>query len=135
MRIVCDEGKCVGCLACVVTCLDHHYPAHAADAVPPRRYRKTVRPSGYTRYETYSCCHCKNAPCAAACPVGAIRKDASGWVLTDRNACVGCGACLSACPFGIPQMGHDGKMVKCDGCGGQPNCVKICPNGALRVQP
>ena len=42
MRIVCDNEKCTGCLACVVTCLDHHYPAEAHGAVPPRRYEKAV---------------------------------------------------------------------------------------------
>lgn len=135
MRIVCENEKCTGCLACVVTCLDHHYSADVSDAVAPRRYKKAVQPSGYTKYDTYSCYHCKNAPCAAACPVGAIRQDESGWVLVDRLACVGCGQCVKACPFHIPQIDKGDKMVKCDGCGGDPNCVKICPNGALSIQP
>ena len=134
MRIVCENEKCTGCLACVVTCLDHHYPADAVGAVAPRRYEKKVQPSGYTKYDTFSCHHCPNAPCVAACPVGAIRQDESGWVLVDRDVCIGCGACGKACPFHIPQRGHDGKMVKCDGCGGEPNCVKICPNGALKIE-
>ena len=134
MRIVCENEKCTGCLACVVTCLDHHYPADANGAVAPRRYQKAVQPSGYTKYDTYSCHHCSNAPCAAVCPVGAIRQDESGWVLVDRGACIGCGACGKVCPLHIPQRGHDGKMVKCDGCGGDPNCVKVCPNGALKIE-
>lgn len=134
MRIVCENEKCTGCLACVVTCLDHHYPADAVGAVSPRRYKKAVQPSGYTKYDTYSCYHCKNAHCVAACPVSAIRQDESGWVLVDRDLCVGCGTCAQACPFHIPQIDRNGKMVKCDGCGGDPNCVKVCPNHALSVQ-
>ena len=134
MRIVCDNQKCTGCLACVVTCLDHHYPGDAKGAVAPRRYKKSVQPSGYTKYDTYSCYHCKSAPCAAVCPVKAIQQE-NGWVMVNREVCIGCGQCVKACPFGIPQRGHDGKMVKCDGCGGEPNCVKVCPNGALTVEP
>lgn len=134
MKIVCESGRCTGCLACVVTCLDRHYSADAHNAVPPRRYAKTVLPSGYTRYETTSCHHCENAPCAAACPAGAIRRDEGGWTRVDRTVCIGCGACAKACPFHIPQRGHDGKIVKCDGCGGDPGCVRSCPNGALSVR-
>ena len=134
MRIVCDNQKCTGCLACVVTCLDHHYPSGAKGAVAPRRYKKSVQPSGYTKYDTYSCYHCKSAPCAAVCPVKAIQQE-NGWVMVNREVCIGCGQCVKACPFGIPQRGHDGKMVKCDGCGGEPNCVKVCPNGALTIEP
>lgn len=134
MRVVCDNRKCTGCLACVVTCLDHHYPSDAKGAVAPRRYKKSVQPSGYTKYDTYSCYHCKSASCAEVCPVGAIRQE-NGWVTVDREVCIGCGQCIKACPFGIPQLGHDGKMIKCDGCGGEPNCVKVCPNNALTVEP
>lgn len=134
MRIVCETDKCTGCLACVVTCIDHHYPADAHDAVSLRRYAKTVLPSGYTKYDTESCHHCENAPCVKSCPVGAIRQDDSGWVLVDRAVCIGCRMCLRVCPFDIPQFDSERKMVKCDGCGGDPNCVRVCPNDALSVQ-
>ena len=89
MKIVCENEKCNGCLACVVSCLDHHYPADACGAVAPRRYKKAVQPSGYTKYDTYSCHHCEDAPCAAVCPTGAIRKSEDGWVRVDRAVCVG----------------------------------------------
>jgi Fe-S-cluster-containing dehydrogenase component len=45
--------------------------------------------------------------------------------------------CLTACPFGIPQFGSDGKMKKCDFCldrlekGLNPACIDVCPTRAL----
>lgn len=134
MRIICDESKCIGCLACVVSCLDHHYDANAADAVAPRLHRKAVRPSGLEQMETDSCHHCMNAACMAACPVGALSRDEHGFVVVERSQCIGCGVCARACPYQIPRKDTQGKMVKCDGCGGQtPACVTICPMGALRL--
>ena len=134
MRIVSDNDKCTGCLACVVTCIDHHYSETEKDAVSGRLYKLTVESSGYTKYITESCRHCKNAPCAAVCPAGAITVSESGWVQISRALCIGCRACAGACPFDIPQFNPDGTMFKCDGCGGDPACINICPNKALSLK-
>ena len=134
MRILCDESRCIGCLACVVSCLDRHCDASQTQALSPRRYRKTVRPSGLMQYETYSCRHCAGAPCIGVCPMDALFRDRHGFVALKRDKCVGCGACVRACPFQIPQIDKDWKMVKCGGCGGEaPACVSACPMGALRL--
>ena len=37
-----------------------------------------------------------------------------------------CGLCIAACPEAAPLRGADGKVVKCDLCGGDPQCVKAC---------
>lgn len=134
MRVVCDKDKCVGCLACVVTCIDHHYTEDALHPVSGRKYSRVTMPSGYTKYITESCYHCKKAACMNACLFGAISRDEQGWVIVDQDKCIGCGSCEKACPFHIPQFTSDDKMFKCDGCGGDPSCVKICPNGALSVK-
>jgi anaerobic dimethyl sulfoxide reductase subunit B (iron-sulfur subunit) len=55
--------------------------------------------------------------------------------VVDRDKCNGCQECLSACPFDVPQFGHDGTLQKCDFCmglAGGPACVASCPTGALR---
>ena len=134
MRIVCDSEKCVGCLACVVACMDRHCDGADAGALSPRLHRKVVRSGGVLQHETDSCRHCVDAPCAASCPVGALQRSETGIVVHDRERCVGCGLCVRVCPYEIPRI-HNGKMVKCDLCeGGAPACVGYCPFGALRVE-
>ena len=72
-------------------------------------------------------------------PQGAISKRIEdGIVVVDRSKCIGCRACLDACPFGIPQYDEDGTMRKCDMClermetGQKPICVATCPTQALK---
>ena len=133
-RVICDKSRCIGCLTCVISCLDHHYGAEETDAIPPRGYARETLPSGLMQYFTESCRHCGDAPCAQACPVGAIVKRENGLVAVDQEACIGCRACARACPFGVPRFNKAGKMVKCDGCGGKkPACVHSCPRHALSV--
>jgi Fe-S-cluster-containing dehydrogenase component len=37
-----------------------------------------------------------------------------------------------ACPFGNAVYdAASGSVLKCDTCGGSPECVRFCPNGAL----
>lgn len=49
----------------------------------------------------------------------------------DKNVCIGCGACVGACPVGAISPDEDGKMVidkeKCISCG---TCYAVCPVGA-----
>ena len=41
-----------------------------------------------------------SVPCEDACPVGAIKKDETGFASIDFEKCINCGKCISACPFG-----------------------------------
>lgn len=38
--------------------------------------------------------------CIEACPVGAIAFDAEGKAEINKEVCVGCGACAATCPVG-----------------------------------
>lgn len=134
MRVVSDNSKCMGCLTCIVTCTDHHYAIDDPDPVPFRKYERHTWPSGFTAYITDSCHHCKDASCIEACPAGALTTDEEGVVTVDHESCIGCMACSSACPFDIPKFRADGRMVKCDMCGGDPQCLVACPAGALRIE-
>ena len=139
-KIVCDLKKCSGCLACVVACIDQHYDETVEDAVSCRIHEKQTMPSGLVCYKTRSCLHCEDAPCAKVCPVGALTRNAQGFVVLDRAACIGCRACASACPHDIPRFDGEGKLVKCDGCavrvahGLEPACVRACTTGCLKLQ-
>ena len=81
------------------------------------------------------CNQCKNAFCEKACPTNAfVRDEITGALKIDANLCVGCGACVDACPYGFIKISpKENKVYKCDLCGGNPQCVNYCPTGALEV--
>jgi Fe-S-cluster-containing dehydrogenase component len=64
-------------------------------------------------------------------------------VHVDEAACSGCGVCVEACGYGVPQITGDGVMRKCDVCidheaAGEaievPPCVDTCPGTALILE-
>jgi formate dehydrogenase beta subunit/formate dehydrogenase gamma subunit len=85
------------------------------------------------------CMHCAEPGCMIACPAeGAIVQYASGIVDFVHEACIGCGYCMTGCPFNIPKFDAGIRRVyKCTMCSdrvGQglgPACVKACPTGCL----
>ena len=141
--IVFDAARCIGCQACEVACKQWN----GIPATQPA-YRWVVErdrgefPDVKRTFLSESCHQCVYPACVAACPRRAITRDgATGLVRIDAAACVGCGACVDACPWHIPAKRADGTMGKCDGCAtcgltpeGLPHCVATCPMQALRMQ-
>jgi Fe-S-cluster-containing dehydrogenase component len=82
------------------------------------------------------CKQCENPPCMEVCPKEAIFRDVElNRLLIDRQKCVGCGYCVSACPFGAIKLDKQkAKSYKCDLCGGDPECVKVCEPMAIVYQ-
>ena len=85
------------------------------------------------------CMHCEDPGCLKACPSpGAIVQYANGIVDFQQDQCVGCGYCVTGCPFNVPRISKkDNKAYKCTLCsdrvavGREPACVKTCPTGAI----
>lgn len=83
--------------------------------------------------------HCADPGCLKACPSpGAIVQYANGIVDFKEENCIGCGYCITGCPFDIPRISKkDSKAYKCTLCsdrvavGLEPACVKTCPTGAI----
>ncbi len=121
--------KCTGCLQCEMAC-----SYHAEGAFNPSRSRIkvfTFHEAG--RFAPYTCTQCDEAWCMHACPVEAITTDLdTGAKVVSESKCVGCKVCTIACPFGTINFHHvSGKVVKCDLCGGDPECAKACPTDAI----
>lgn len=115
--MVIDLNSCVGCLACTIACLRENVARQLEDGVdmpdPPLQYARTrpverydVRVRGWpARVPLFvQCHHCDNPPCVAACPTGASHVADGGLVLTDKERCIGCRACMVACPYGARTM-------------------------------
>jgi Fe-S-cluster-containing dehydrogenase component len=85
------------------------------------------------------CMHCDSPTCAEVCPADAIKRTGDGVVQTARKPrCIACNNCVLACPFGVPKMESEMKlMMKCDMCydrtseGKKPMCASVCPSQAL----
>jgi carbon-monoxide dehydrogenase iron sulfur subunit len=77
------------------------------------------------------CFHCESPACADACPMDAISRNDIGTVVVDYAACTGCAECVEACPYGMIVLNNEGLAYKCDFCGGDPECVKVCQPMAI----
>lgn len=134
-----DPARCVQCHACEAACKALH------GVEPGVRWRRVIPvwsgafPAVTNKSVSFACLHCGDPPCEAICPRGAIEKRREdGIVVVDPKKCFGCHLCFTACPFGVPQFGSDGRMQKCDLCvdlldqGKEPACVATCPAEALR---
>ena len=88
------------------------------------------------------CKHCVNAGCMEACPTGAIIRSEFDTVVIQQDICNGCGYCVPACPFGVPELSmFDGKAHKCTLCYDrlkdnlEPACAKSCPTDSIQFGP
>ena len=135
LRVI--EERCVGCRICELACSMAHRgggfnPRSALIRVESNREMGLNKPVSHIDYPCI-CRQCEPAPCAEACPAGAFDTNAALSIrLIDQEVCTGCEQCLGACPRGMVLMDTEtGKAGKCDLCGGEPLCVRYCPEGAL----
>jgi carbon-monoxide dehydrogenase iron sulfur subunit len=131
MRIRFDSSRCIGCRGCELACSAVH-----VDEFNPARSRIRVQVDAVEgRCEINICRSCGKPRCVEACTYGACTRDKElGTIKIDNSMCVACYACVEACPFGadfVDPVEH--TPLVCDGCGGDPACVRYCPSGALTV--
>jgi Fe-S-cluster-containing dehydrogenase component/formate-dependent nitrite reductase membrane component NrfD len=133
-----DHRKCIGCHACSVACKEEH-------RVPLGVYRTWVKyvekgafPTTQRHFTVLRCNHCEHAPCVTICPVTALYKRPDGIVDFDPNVCIGCKACMQACPYDALYIDpNTNTAAKCNFCahrvenGLQPSCEIVCPTQAI----
>jgi anaerobic dimethyl sulfoxide reductase subunit B (iron-sulfur subunit) len=143
-----DNNRCTGCKACQLACKDYK------DLSIETNFRRvfdyeggaftdngdgTWATNSFAYHVSVACNHCAMPACLAACAVGAISKDVdNGLVLIDSAICIGCGNCVTACPYSVPKMNTETTIaVKCDACVDRqadnmpPVCVDACQMRAL----
>ena len=162
-----DATLCIGCKACEVACKQwNNLPAEATDQLTGSSYDNTLDLGATTwRHVAFIeqelprdqsarsadvawlmvsdvCKHCVHAGCLEACPTGAIVRTEFGTVIVQEDICNGCGYCVPACPFGVPQIDHaDGLAKKCTLCydrlvdGYEPACAQACPTDSILFGP
>jgi Fe-S-cluster-containing dehydrogenase component len=132
-----DIKKCVGCCDCVVACqVENNVPhGYCRDWVT-----ETVNgtyPQVEIEIRSERCNHCDNSPCVRCCPTGASHIEEGGIVVVTHHKCIGCGACIQACPYDARYTHPDGYVDKCTFCqhrvqaGQKPACVEVCPTKCL----
>jgi formate dehydrogenase iron-sulfur subunit len=132
-----DATLCIGCKACEVACKQwNQLPGDAPGdvlAMTGFSYDNTVdlgattwrhvafverpSPAGVAWLMLSDVCkHCVHAGCLDACPTGAIMRTEFDTVVIQDNICNGCGYCVPACPFGVPQIDdHDVATLRAGG--------------------
>ncbi|MFC2072187.1 4Fe-4S dicluster domain-containing protein [Chloroflexota bacterium] len=162
-----DTSKCMACRGCQVACKQwwelpavattnrgtyENPPDLSAETWNKIRF-KEIGSNGTVSwlFTRQACMHCTEAACVKVCPTYARGYHELGFVTLDQERCIGCGRCLMACPFGVPQFGGQdvsnrlaielgGARTVTYNClfcadrvegGLAPSCAKTCPSGAI----
>lgn len=149
-----DIEKCQGCASCMLACSLIHEGVESLSLSRIQMMQDSFA-SFPTDLTIEQCRQCVDPLCVEVCPTGALAADHSyGNVrMVDKEKCIGCGLCFSACPYepsraflaADPAYGDELKSRKCDLCanapyhweeaGGGPDgtqaCVAVCPVGAI----
>jgi len=136
--MVIKTERCVGCQSCTVACKSEwDVPNGYARTRVPETGTSGTFPNLNTSFHVNQCNHCDRPTCVPACPSGATYQAEDGTVQIDRALCIGCGACVAACPYRARYIDPGaGKADKCDFCtprreqGLAPACVLTCPGEA-----
>lgn len=150
-----DTTLCIGCKACEVACNewnDNEYTIGTFDGsyqTMPELTHNFWNLIKFNEQEQhgaaswlmskYQCMHCADAGCMEACPAPeAIVRLENGTVDFNHGNCIGCGYCITGCPFDVPRLSPTSKKVyKCTLCsdrtavGLEPACIKTCPTNCL----
>ena len=112
--MVIDTKRCFGCQTCAVACKTannlpkgvrwNHIITSASSDVD---CGGGTFPNIDMTYLPISCQHCAKPACVEVCPTGASYRSDEGVVLVNAEACIGCKACIAACPYDVRVLNED----------------------------
>lgn len=129
-----DLRKCIGCHACTIACKAEHQIPVGVNRCWVKTVEKGTFPDTRRFFFPVLCNQCVDAPCVRICPTNALFKRRDGIVDLNGSACIGCRACMEACPYDqlfIDPNTHTAE--KCNFCANRvenhllPACVSVCP--------
>jgi Fe-S-cluster-containing dehydrogenase component/formate-dependent nitrite reductase membrane component NrfD len=137
---VIDQDRCIGCHACTTACKSENLVPLSVTRTYVKHVDVGVFPQTRRAHQVTRCNQCAHAPCVTACPTSAMFKRADGIVDFDKSICIGCKACMAACPYDAIFINpEDHSAEKCNFCahridtGLEPACVVVCPTQAILV--
>ena len=129
-----DLRKCIGCHACTIACKAEHEIPVGVNRCWVKTVEKGTFPDTRRFFLPVLCNQCDEAPCVSICPTNALFKRRDGIVDLHGDSCIGCRACMVACPYDqlfIDPNTHTAE--KCNFCANRvenellPACVSVCP--------
>jgi len=137
---VIDQSRCIGCHACTTACKSENDVPLSVTRTYVKSVDVGIFPEARRNFQVTRCNQCADAPCTVACPTSAMYRRPDGIVDFDKSICIGCKACMAACPYDAIFINpEDHSAEKCNFCahrldvGLEPACVVVCPTGALLV--
>jgi Fe-S-cluster-containing dehydrogenase component/formate-dependent nitrite reductase membrane component NrfD len=131
---VIDLKKCIGCHACTIACKSEHDIPVGVNRCWVKTVEKGTFPDTQRLFFPVLCNQCEDAPCMKICPTSALYKRRDGIVDLNGAACIGCRACMTACPYDQLFIDPNTRTAeKCNFCANrienqlQPACVSVCP--------
>ncbi|MBA3322624.1 MAG: polysulfide reductase NrfD [Pyrinomonadaceae bacterium] len=137
---VIDQTRCIGCHACTTACKSENLVPLSVTRTYVKHVDVGEFPQARRAHQVTRCNQCAHAPCVTACPTTAMFKRADGIVDFDKSICIGCKACMAACPYDAIFINpEDHSAEKCNFCahridmGLEPACVVVCPTEAILI--
>ena len=129
-----DLRKCIGCHACTIACKAEHQIPIGVNRCWVKTVERGTFPDTRRFFFPVLCNQCDEAPCVRICPTSALFKRRDGIVDLNGSACIGCRACMVACPYDQLFIDPDTHTAeKCNFCANRvenqllPACVSVCP--------